>query len=203
MADAAQILISHIDAVKHGDTGAFTAVAAALKPRINALIGSFSISQNERDDIFQECLITLYDAVINYDRDSGVDFTAYATVCLRNCIISGIRRLNRKKNLALSNYVSIDVTGDDDTAISPADLILPRSSDPEDQFLEKESYERFLSFADSVLSPLEKRIFNLYILGFSYHEISNALDKPLKAVDNAVYRIRSKLRSEMNALPPS
>lgn len=195
------LLNKHMTAVKQGDTNAFGAVAELFKNRIGALISGFYISPNEREDVFQECLIALYDAVMTYDGQQTADFTTYATVCLRHAIISSVRRLNRKKNLAHTNSVSLDSASDEGSGYPP-DIILPRSRDPEDQFLEQESYENLLSFAESVLSPLEKRIFDLYILGFSYHEISSALDKPVKAVDNAVYRIRSKLRSEMNAIPP-
>lgn len=195
------ILSKHIVAVKNGDSDAFADIAEALKSRIYSLISSFSISANEREDVYQECLIALYDAVIAYDEAGSAGFTSYATVCLRNRIISSVRRLNRKKNLSMTNYIPLDSPGEDDGAGYPADNIYPHTRDPEDQFLEKESYESLLSFADSVLSPLEKQIFDLYILGFSYHEISDALEKPVKAVDNAVYRIRTKLRSEMNAPP--
>ncbi len=46
----------------------------------------------------------------------------------------------------------------------------------------------------SLLSNLEWDIFRLYLSGLSYGEISERLDIPLKSVDNAVFRVRKKLR---------
>lgn len=194
MTDAPNQLSRQVADAKSGDAKALNAIIEFFTPKITSLIGSFSIATNERDDVCQECLIALCDAVNGYNDNMGTEFATYANVCIRNCIISSIRKLNRKKNRNLANYVSLDQSGEDD---SPDTYILPTLSGPEEQLVEKESYESFLSFADSVLTSLEKRIFELYILGYSYHEISDALKKPVKSVDNAVYRIRTKLRSEM------
>ena len=46
----------------------------------------------------------------------------------------------------------------------------------------------------SELSSYEKSVLKLYLDGHSYREIGLALNKSEKSVDNALYRIKSKLK---------
>lgn len=46
----------------------------------------------------------------------------------------------------------------------------------------------------ALLSPLEKETLQLYLKGFSYEEMAKKLECPEKSVDNALQRIRRKLR---------
>ena len=46
----------------------------------------------------------------------------------------------------------------------------------------------------SALSPKEIRVFGLYLDGLSYKEIAEKLDVTEKSVDNAMFRIRKKLK---------
>ena len=46
----------------------------------------------------------------------------------------------------------------------------------------------------SELSSYEKSVLMLYLNGHSYREIGLALNKSEKSVDNALYRIKSKLK---------
>jgi RNA polymerase sporulation-specific sigma factor len=54
-------------------------------------------------------------------------------------------------------------------------------------------YDRFLES----LTAYERRVFERYIRGMTYREISAALSVPTKSVDNAVYRIRVKLKQQL------
>ena len=56
-------------------------------------------------------------------------------------------------------------------------------------------FDRFLSN----LTDYECDVFHRYVRGYSYKEIARALDVPLKSVDNAVYRIRVKLKQQLQA----
>ena len=47
---------------------------------------------------------------------------------------------------------------------------------------------------DSKLSKLEKQVLDEYLTGASYEVIGERLGKPPKSIDNAVQRIRAKLR---------
>ena len=47
------------------------------------------------------------------------------------------------------------------------------------------------------LSQLEYKILALFLQGFSYEEIGNKLDRIDKSIDNAMQRIRKKLRAKL------
>ena len=57
----------------------------------------------------------------------------------------------------------------------------------------KREYREFLeNKIDQNLSSFEKKVLNRYIQGESYIDIANKLNSPVKAIDNAIQRIRKK-----------
>ena len=73
--------------------------------------------------------------------------------------------------------------------------IIPQGDiDPEKLIISKESLadlERRISLS---LTELERSVFDLYLASASYDDISAALGKPKKSIDNAMQRIKAKLR---------
>ena len=49
-----------------------------------------------------------------------------------------------------------------------------------------------------ILSPFEYEVLQLYLKGYGYQQIARQMQKPPKAIDNALQRIRSKVRSSMD-----
>lgn len=68
------------------------------------------------------------------------------------------------------------------------------SLNPQSLFLDKESMRELSRRIQSVLSELEYTIFELYIGGYSYFEIAARVGKSEKSVDNALCRIKIKLK---------
>ena len=50
---------------------------------------------------------------------------------------------------------------------------------------------------DSTLSSFEKQVLDLYITGMSYVQIAKVLGKDEKSTDNALQRIKSKIKKEI------
>ena len=128
----------------------------------------------DMDELKQAALIGLYSAVCAYDPSKGVTFGAFAKVCVSNRLDSELRRLR------------------------PADDELDESirgaGNPEDDFIEKESYLTKLASIDAALSDYEKRVFLLYLNGESYRFIAARLGRTEKSVDGALRRSKEKLR---------
>ena len=195
-----------IESARDGDELSFELIVREYRGYINAILnnllgigirsvgGLFGDVSLEREDFFQECLIALYGAVMTYDSSQDVTFKAYAAVCVRNSVLGSIRTVNRKKNRSMKNNISLDTDPGDEDETSASEYITPRVPGPEEELIRKESYEDLMNTAYGVLTPLETKIFRLYIYGYSYNEISDTLNKPVKSVDNAVYRIRTKLK---------
>lgn len=139
---------------------------------------AFSGNSSDLEDLTQEGLLALIGAVESFDPEKGVAFSAYANVCVTNRIRSAAERLSRHNE-----------SGFDD-----CDLPDERHS-PEDICLERESDSRMIKKIESVLAPMEIKVFELYFDGVSYREISERLGISEKSVDNAVFRIRKKLKA--------
>ena len=52
---------------------------------------------------------------------------------------------------------------------------------------------------DEVLSDLETEVLRLYVEGKGYQEIAQRLQRQLKAIDNALRRIKGKLEGHLQA----
>lgn len=83
------------------------------------------------------------------------------------------------------NYVSID------------DIDLASKSEPETDWIEKESLFNMKKRIFEVLSEFELEVLRLYLSGFSYKAIGEKIGKTEKSVGNALSRVRKKLRTEI------
>ena len=69
---------------------------------------------------------------------------------------------------------------------------------PEDTYLDKEIKQEIESVIKQTLSRLEYKILALFLQEYSYAEIGDKVNKSEKAVDNALQRIRKKLRLKLS-----
>ena len=136
----------------------------------------------DKDDLYQEGLLGLLSAIYSYRPDRGTAFRTYASVCISNQIKAAIKSANSKKNLPFGSLLSID------------DTTVPATESVEDSFIFNETQEVLNSFLSEELSALELSVIRLFLQDMSYKDISEALGIPVKSVDNAIQRIRGKLR---------
>ncbi len=145
------------------------------------------------DDLFQAGALGLYSAIKNYDGTSNFDSFAYT--CINNSIRSELRKNNSKKNQPLIDYVPLTGYGDGDN--DKTEILVDSSMGPEAQCLSNETkHEIEISIKES-LSDLEYKILALFLQDYTYSEIGEKLLKSEKSVDNAVQRIRKKLRKKL------
>lgn len=169
------------DDMKTEDQAAFAAAVQEYRPLIESLVARFS-SSGEAEDLRQEALIALYSAFCSYDfGQKKVTFGLYAKICIRNRLISVARR--HKPDEA--------VAGDSE------DWLWEDGDDPEEILLAGERYRDLLRIIDESLTPLEKRILTLYLGDISYAQIAKQLNVTEKTVDNAIYRLKAKLRKRI------
>ena len=68
------------------------------------------------------------------------------------------------------------------------------SSIPEEQIIERENLEALENAIERELSDLERQVLDLYITGMSIKEVSAVLGRDEKSTDNAMQRIKTKLK---------
>ena len=141
-----------------------------------------SLGLLDKDDLYQEGLLGLLSAIYSYRPDKNTSFRTYASVCISNQIKAAVKSANSKKNVPFGNLLSID-----DTAV-------PATESVEDSFIFNETEEVLNSFLNEELSALELSVIRLFLQDMSYKSISEQLHIPVKSVDNAIQRIRAKLK---------
>ncbi len=147
---------------------------------------AFSLSITDTEDSIQEGLMGLWSAVQTYDFTKNIKFRTYAFRCIENAILSGIKRNMGKKQIPKGNIVYLD--GDDTHFIQDT---LPS---PEDSIIQQEDYLCMIEKIKCVLSKKELRVLSYYLAGNSYQQIAHIMNCDKKAVDNAIQRIRKKLK---------
>ncbi len=134
----------------------------------------------EPEDLAQEGLLAFLNAVNSFDPNRGAKFSSFAEVCITNGIRSAVLRLGKYGDE--SPVEDFPESGSEDES-------------PENIWFEKEKMFALYDEIESLLSKKEWSIFRLYLGGLSYREIADILDIPLKSVDNAVFRVRKKLKA--------
>ncbi|MBS7427407.1 MULTISPECIES: RNA polymerase sporulation sigma factor SigH [Virgibacillus] len=159
------------------------------KARTYFLIGA------DKEDIVQEGMIGLYKAIRDYDGDKLSSFKAFAELCVTRQIITAIKTATRQKHIPLNSYVSLDKPiYDEETDRTLLDVIAgSKAIDPQELLVNQEKYGDMEMKLSELLSGLEKKVLQLYLDGRTYQEISVALERHVKSIDNALQRVKRKL----------
>ena len=144
----------------------------------------------DKDDLKQEGRVGLYQALRDYEDGHGTKFATFAHTCISRQLLKAIEANNRKKHQPLNDSVSIESKEEDGTLDSL--FFEQNSSNPEDMYLQTESYRKIISDVYAKLSGMEKDVFDLALRGYDYKQIAGKLGKDPKAITNALQRIRSK-----------
>lgn len=153
----------------------------------------------ENDDLIQEGMIGLFKAVRDFDTNQETSFYSFAELCISRQMYTAIKLSQRQKHIPLNSYVSLyDIKKSDyDDKQSPLieQLEIETNSNPEELFLDKERMQMLVEELNERLSDMERRVLHLHLQGEDYRSIAELLDKSPKSIDNALQRIRQKMRT--------
>ena len=179
--------IAHLDlinAARAGDESAFEALLEAYEPLIDSMSRSFANVEDDSEsgeDLRQEACIALYRAVQSYDSTQvEVSFGLYAKMCVRNRLISYTRKLRRRES------------------VLPLEERIKTEEDVAQGVVAEEAYMELYRRIEEVLSPYESHVWWLYLSGQTTGAIAAKLGKDERSVQNAIYRIRKKLRAALH-----
>ena len=152
----------------------------------------------EEQDLIQEGMIGLFRAIKDYDSGRDASFFTFADLCISRKMYNAIEASKREKHTPLNNYISLYGDNDEDSKEGKSGFIDLLSageiSNPENLLIDRENVERIEKLVEQELSSFEKQVFDLYITGLKYGQIAKVLGKDEKSTDNALQRIRNKLR---------
>ncbi|MBR4140038.1 MAG: sigma-70 family RNA polymerase sigma factor [Lachnospiraceae bacterium] len=147
------------------------------KSRVLFLVGG------DKEDLIQEGMIGLFKAIRDFNPENGAPFAAFAKLCVERQLYTAIESAGRLKNAPLNAYISLSEESENlmDGGI-------------EDVVIEKASYQQMYENMQEYLSAMEKEVLELYLEGKDYTEIAKLLGKTDKSIDNALQRIKGKIR---------
>ncbi len=181
------------------ESDAMDFVMNKYKNLVRKKAGSMYILGADRDDLIQEGMIGLFKAVRDYDIGRDASFATFADLCISRQMYSAIQASARKKHAPLNSYISIynrAEEGSDNTSLEDV-LESDPGIIPEQQVIAKENLMDLEETIDRELSQLERQVLDLYITGMSIKNISAVLGRDEKSTDNAMQRIRKKLKKYM------
>lgn len=165
-----------------GSARAVSMLLARLSPLVRVKAAKLHAYGVDLDDLAQEGMLGLLSAIYTYHDNFGALFQTYASVCVGNRILSFIKKASRQKRQPLLEYHNFD------------DKLIDPRLNPEELVIEEEELDRLKQSLFSQLSQTEHSVITLYLAGCSYEEIAKKLGSTAKSVDNALQRVRRKLR---------
>lgn len=147
------------------------------KSRVLFLVGG------DREDLIQEGMIGLFKAIRDFNPEKGVPFSAFAKLCVERQLYTVIEAAGRLKNAPLNAYISLS---------EETDRLMDRGI--EEAVIEKTSFQQTCKKVKGCLSSMENEVMELYLEGRDYTEIAKIMGKSDKSVDNALQRIKTKIR---------
>lgn len=169
---------SELASLAKSSADAYSELISRYLPSIRRLAGFYTRISADRDDLVSEGILGLMSAVKEYEGGKGAGFSTFAGVCVNNRMMSALKKsANIKKRE------------------EPLDeIIAGQGASPEKTVLDREVLNAIFKEISENLTALERAVFTEYLSGASYKSISDSLNIDLKAVDNALSRVRKKLR---------
>lgn len=161
---------------------------------IHALVPSPRPAYIDLDDLYQEGMIGLLEAVNNYKENKEASFGTFARVCVEREIRSLLRKYRSGSYSLLSMAMSLDMSVSEDDNVVLMDTVACTKTDFDPV------YATYVSWAHDQIPTIKKtisdaewKVYQMHALGYSYKEISKKVGCSEKDVDNILQKIKKKL----------
>ena len=162
---------------------------------VRSKAGSMYILGADREDLIQEGMIGLFKAIRDYDSGRDASFFTFAELCISRQMYSAVQAAGRMKHVPLNSYISLydgGENGDEENGI--LGMLADHGLNPEDLLIDKENVRQLEKRMEEELSAFEKQVLDLHMTGMSYSQIARVLGRDEKSTDNALQRIRTKIK---------
>ena len=172
-----------IKAAQAGDSMALETMLLEYNHLLVSVVRKYFLIGGNKEDLIQEGMLGLFNAVNSFDSNKNDNFSAYATILIEREIISYIKCFNSKKQQVLNSSIVID---DDDK-------LGEENNCPESDIIHEETTLELTKEIMSKLSGFERVVVDYYLKGYKYKDIAKLTGKTDKCIDNALSRIKKKL----------
>ncbi|MCL2664932.1 MAG: sigma-70 family RNA polymerase sigma factor [Defluviitaleaceae bacterium] len=175
--------------VRDGDTIAQDELIQSFKPLVKQKASLYFLIGGDRDDLIQEGMIGLYKAIRDYDPEKNSGFFSFASMCINRRILSAVKATTRQKHLPLNFSVDLYAANCENLF-----EIAEYEKNPETLYIGRETKNFLENSINTLLSKTERSVLAMYLNGCNYNEIAAGINKNEKSVDNAMQRVRKKIK---------
>lgn len=188
-----------IDRQRSGERQITDYIMDKYKNLVRKKAKSMYILGADNDDLIQEGMIGLFKAVRDHDPGRDASFYTFADLCVSRQMYKAVQASRREKHAPLNTYISLYA----DTAEAESDgngtalvnvIASAVETNPEQLMIDRENVADIEAIIEKELSGFEKQVLDLYITGMSYSQIAGVLSRDAKSTDNALQRLKAKLR---------
>lgn len=183
-----------ITLMQKGEQAAEDCLLNKYKAVVRRKVRTLYLIGGETDDLIQEGMLGLFKAVRDYKDDKDASFATFASLVIDRQLYNAIQSSNRKKHGPLNSYVSLS---DEEFEL---ELKQFSGQSPEAIVIDRESTDGIQERIRQSLSAFENKVLNSYLEGNDYLKIAKTLGKEPKSIDNALQRIRSKVKACITTL---
>ena len=162
---------------------------------LNKYQNAIKYSKINIQDIRCEALYGFSDGINSFSNEKDTSLKTFLYLCIERRVLNCIRNNMSNKIKILKDSLSLEYSSDNDK-LSLSELIGDDNKfNPLNNIVDKETYKEIYLIAKNNLSNFEFTVFNYMINNFSYIEIASLLNKSPKQIDNAMQRIKGKMKT--------
>lgn len=185
-----------------GDERATDVIIRRYEPLVHKLSNKYFLKGGDKDDLVQNGLIGMWDAIKTYDSSKNDNFSKYIANAIDNRLKSAVRSDDTQKNQFMNTATSMDAQspGSDgsDDGRSYGDTLGSKGPSIEDQVMGKDGAQRLLNYMKTELAPKERDAIFRFINGATISEIAEDMGVSYKSIENAIGRVRYKIKDYMS-----
>lgn len=175
-----------VSRAKSGDSKALSTLIEKYSENIRIKAYTFNcVHVKDNEDLYQEGMMGFVSAVYYYDENRGASFNTFMTRVVSNRMIQAYNRMRDYSKVFLLTE------NDSEKFLNSVDN---SNMSPEEHLVSNECYEEYLAFIETDFSNFEKKVYKLFLKNLSYNEMSVILECSVKSIDNALQRIKKKIR---------
>ena len=188
-----------IERLRDGERDITDFIMNKYKNLVRSKAKSMYILGADTEDLIQEGMIGLFKAIRDYDAGRDASFYTFAELCISRQVYTAVQASNRKKHMPLNSYISLYSANENEGGDNVGEefinfLGLEPQKNPEQLLIDKENVISLERKIEEELSTFEKQVLDLYLTGMSYSQIARVLGRDEKSTDNALQRMKSKIR---------
>ena len=177
--------------IRSGETGVTEYLLEKYKPLVKKQARTMYLMGGENEDLIQEGMIGLFKAIRDYRGDKEASFYTFAQLCVDRQMYNAIQSSTRQKHQPLNSYISMN--GEEwETQMGSK-----TEQSPETIIIAQENAVQMEEKIRKQLSTFENEVLTLYLDGNNYQQIGEKMNKSSKSIDNALQRIKGKVRESL------